>query len=55
MDMLESKRNSKASRPQLDRKMESEARNLEEFKQARPREWLQETEPQNGPWHNTKG
>ena len=38
MDMLESKRNSKASRPQLDRKMESEARNLEEFKQARPRE-----------------
>ena len=36
--MLESKGNSKASRPRPDRKMESEAQDLEEFKEATPRE-----------------
>ena len=52
--MMESKGNSKALRPRPDRKMESEAQNLEEFKQAKPREWLQETEPQIIPWHSTE-
>ena len=35
--------------------MESEAQNLEEFKQAKPREWLQETEPQIIPWLKNVG
>ena len=34
--------------------MESEAQDLEEFKEATPREWLQETEPQNIPWHSAE-
>lgn len=36
--MMKSKGNSKVLRPRPDRKMESEAQNLEEFKQAKPRE-----------------
>lgn len=36
--MMESKGNSKALWPRPDRKMESEAQNLEEFKQVKPRE-----------------
>lgn len=38
MNILESRGNPEALRPSLDIKMESEPRNLEEFKQAKPRE-----------------